>query len=274
MNEQLASQFSWLKTLAIGGGSADMRHGLIRLTLPPTPAARYADAQVDDYHNLRRRHFPWRPPLRMTLRARMSHPSATSSATAATGAHLRGTAGFGFWNNPFTLSGGGVVAAPSVVWFFYASPPSDMALVEGVPGWGWKAAALDSARLPGFVLAPAALVAVLLTKVPGLGRPVMTVARGAMRVSERQLPVDMTSTHTYRLEWGEREAGFYVDDELAMRAPDPPRGPLGFVAWLDNQYAIATPQGRFGFGVVETTEPQWMELESIDIIPTRSGQAV
>jgi hypothetical protein len=48
-------------------------------------------------------------------------------------------------------------------------------------------------------------------------------------------------------------------------APEPPRGPLGFVTWVDNQYAIATPQGKYGFGVIETREPQWMELQGLAI---------
>jgi hypothetical protein len=56
-----------------------------------------------------------------------------------------------------------------------------------------------------------------------------------------------------------------VDGAEVLRAPNPPRGPLGFVAWVDNQYAIATPEGRFGFGVVQTPEPQWMDLAAVTL---------
>lgn len=257
----------------VGGGKVERKGAVLRLILPPTSAKRYADAQIDDYHGLRRSRFPWRPPLRLTVRARFSHESASHGASHVTRHALRGTAGFGFWNDPFTLTGGGVVAAPSVIWFFYASPPSDLALVDGVPGWGWKAAALDSARVPGLLLAPAALVAALLTKVPGLGRPVMAAARRAMRVSEAIIPCGMTEQHTYELEWRASEAVFYVDGVEALRAPDPPRGPLGFVAWVDNQYAVATPKGRFGFGLVGTNEEQWLELEHVSLAPAENRES-
>lgn len=282
MPSSLVEPFSRFQPFTAGGATLDMRETALRLTLPPTSARHYADAQMDDYHGLRRSRFPWRPPLRMLVRARMSHeasprhfaehPERSERASLATRHALEGTAGFGFWNDPFTLTGGGVVAAPSVVWFFYASPPSNMALVEGVPGWGWKAATINSGRLPGIILAPAALVAALLTKVPGLGPPVIAAARRAMRVSEAILPAALTEWHTYELEWREREAIFCVDGAEALRAPDPPRGPLGFVAWVDNQYAVATPQGQFGFGLVETTEPQWMELGSVSITPLSFGE--
>jgi hypothetical protein len=198
----------------------------------------------------------------------MSHPAATNVAGAQSdsSAGLLGTAGFGFWNDPFTLTGGGVLSPPSAVWFFYASPPSDMALAEGVPGWGWKAASLDSARIPALLLAPAAAGAVLLAKVPGLGRPIIRAARRAMRVSESILQAGLTEAHDYELDWRESEAVFHVDGVEVLRAPDPPRGPLGFVAWVDNQYAVATPQGRFGFGLIPTHESQWLELETVSIL--------
>ena len=140
-----------------------------RLVIPTLRNHRaYADAQLDDYHGLPRSRFPDAPPARVSLRARASHPAPA------------GTLGFGFWNDPFSLSGG-VLTAPNTVWFFYASPPSDMALVEGVPGRGWKAATLNAGRVPTMILAPAALAAIALTRLPGLGRPVMRTARRATR---------------------------------------------------------------------------------------------
>jgi hypothetical protein len=42
---------------------------------------------------------------------------------------------------------------------------------------------------------------------------------------------------------------------------------LGFVAWVDNQYAIVTPQGRFGSGLVEVPETQLLIMERISIEP-------
>jgi hypothetical protein len=242
----------------LGGGrvtfDAAARRG--RLELPPMPAQRYANAQLDNYHAgqrgfLGRLRLPSRPPLRLSLRARASH------------ADPRGTLGFGFWNEPFTLSGG-VLSAPNALWFFYASPPSDMALVPGVPGWGWKASSLHTGRWPGWLIAPGALAAAALMQLPGLGRPLMGLARRFLRAYESPLNgVSLADWHAYQLDWLPSEAVFYVDGQLRLRTPAPPAGPLGFVLWVDNQYAIASNDGRFGFGKCPTTEPQWLEIEAL-----------
>ncbi len=65
-----------------------------RFLLSDASSQAYSNAQIDDYQNLKRRRFPWRPPLRLTVRARFSHSQAD----------LRGTAGFGFWNDPFLMT--------------------------------------------------------------------------------------------------------------------------------------------------------------------------
>ena len=39
--------------------------------------------------------------------------------------------------------------------------------------------------------------------------------------------------------------------------------PLGFVLWIDNQYAIASQAGQFGFGVRPLTVPQWLEIADL-----------
>ncbi|TMF44913.1 MAG: hypothetical protein E6I32_14300, partial [Chloroflexi bacterium] len=89
----------------------------------------------------------------MEVRARSSLPAATPTGTADQANTLRGTAGFGFWNYPFSVRGD-ILMLPEAIWFFYASPPSNMALVPGVPGWGWKAQVVHSMR-------PAALASTL-----------------------------------------------------------------------------------------------------------------
>ncbi|MGH2520928.1 MAG: hypothetical protein ACRDH2_00360 [Anaerolineales bacterium] len=242
-----------LQTLALGGGQVEQAGERARLRLPPTPQRVYADAQLDDYHGLKRRNFPDSPPVRMRVRARASHPNPA------------GTLGFGFWNDPFSLSGG-VLAAPNAVWFFYASPPSDTALAEGVPGRGWKAATLNAGRLHPLILAPAALTAIALTRLPGLGNPVMAAARRAVQAHESLLDdISLTDWHEYELEWHPAEAVFRVDGVERLRSSAPPRGPLGFVAWVDNQYAIASREGKFGFGLCEVREEQWLELEQLAV---------
>jgi len=264
-----------LNQVEIGGGRVHRDGDRWRLSIPALASRRYADAQLDDYgraaraqaspapgkriaflsrRNAARRRLPDTAPARVSLRARASH------------AQPIGTLGFGFWNNPFTLTGGNVLAAPNTVWFFYASPPSDMALAEGVPGFGWKAATLNAGRYPALLIAPAAAGAIALTFVPGLGGPVMSLARRFAQAHEALLAdIALTEWHTYEIDWVERQAVFRVDGLERLRSPAPPRGPLGFVLWIDNQYAIASRAGRFGFGLCETKEEQWLEVADLTL---------
>ncbi|HST89697.1 MAG TPA: hypothetical protein VLJ14_15090, partial [Ktedonobacterales bacterium] len=113
----------WTRTTP-GGGTLTVAGSALRLALPVgARAGRYSDAQIDDYDHLPPQRFPWRPPLRMAVRARASHPAYPAHPMdAAAGAdgpqrYLRGTAGFGFWNYPFSLSGA-VLRLPEAVWFF------------------------------------------------------------------------------------------------------------------------------------------------------------
>lgn len=235
------------------------------MTLDATPQGTYADAQIDDYHGLLRSHFPWKPPLRLEVRARSSLPAATPSSTALSQGILRGTAGFGFWNYPFSVRGD-ILMLPEAIWFFYASPPSNMALVPAIPGWGWKAQVIHSMRAETLgALVPTALATGwgLLT---GNSRPAARWLQRLSGASEALIEPDLSAWHTYALEWHTTEARFWVDNIEVLRVPRPPTRPLGFVAWLDNQYAVATPRGALRFGTVGTGQ-EWFALDSINIEP-------
>jgi hypothetical protein len=238
------------------GNSAVEQHGDVLLfRIYDTDAQRYSDAQIDDYRGLPRRSLRWRPPLQLIVRARFSHPAGV----------LRGTAGFGFWNDPFMMTGARWPALPRAIWFFYASPPSDMQLAIGVPGYGWKAATLDATRLRALVLAPLAPIAVLAMRSHSLYRRLWPPIQHALGVREGLLPVDMTDWHVYALEWRLDRAHFYVDGEPVLDNALSPRGPLGFVMWLDNQYMVVTPGGRLGWGLLEINGEQWMEVSQLEI---------
>lgn len=224
-----------------------------QLELPPTRA--YADAQLDDTQNLPRRALRWKPPLRFSLRARAS-PAAP-----------RGTFGFGFWNDPFSLSlgmGGSarrLPAAPQCAWFFYGSPPHDLALAEGAPGWGWKAQVLSFRRLPPLLLAPVAAGGALLASLPAPRRWAFRQARRFYRAEERMLDADPSAWHAYAVEWTGSAVHFSVDGGEVLRAVFPPLPPLGLVLWIDNQYAVASPEKGFGFGVLPLDRGQALELD-------------
>jgi hypothetical protein len=250
-----------LKPVEIAGGRVSEVDGSIHLELPAIERG-YADAQVDDYASVRRRDFPWRPPLRMSLYAR------------ASSSHPTGTLGFGFWNDPFSFSLGQGGAArrfpapPQALWFFYGSPPNDMRFLPDMPSHGWKASSLRSPSIPSILLAPAAGVAIALAQIHLTRRPVMETALRIVNAAEAAVETSLDDWQHYALSWAEDMARFYVAEEEILTAPAPPSGPLGFVAWIDNQYAVASPEGGFRFGVLPTSESQWLELRELRIEPT------
>jgi len=260
----------WTQT-CIGSGSLAITDSVLRMIVSPIQQGqdpqkvRYSDAQIDDYGQRARSDFPWRPPLRMEVRARSSLPAATTDTSCSSTETLQGTAGFGFWNYPFSIRGD-ILMLPEAVWFFYASPPSNMALVPGVVGYGWKAQVIHAMR-PGALLS--AIPAALATGWSRLSNNLQPAAHWMQKLSGAQealLPVSMTQWHTYVLEWYTNAARFWIDGTEVLYAQRPPTRALGFVAWLDNQYAIATPRGVLRFGAV-ACDTQELAIDSIRIDP-------
>jgi hypothetical protein len=236
-----------------GGGLVTTGGPAIRLELPPSDNAHYHNAQISTYRT--RRDFDQRPPLALTVRAYVE------------GESIQGTAGFGFWNHPYAPGERGF-RLPKALWFFYGAPPNDMALALDVPGHGWKAATFDATRWPFLALLPAALPGFLLMRIPALYRWLWPFGQRAIGVSETPLDADLLrQPHEYRLEWHPDRVVFKVDGGIVHESQQALRGPLGFVAWIDNQYAIVTPRGRFGSGLVAIPTAQALIIESLEIAP-------
>jgi hypothetical protein len=247
----------WRRHVA-GAGALEPTGSSLRFVNTDTISRKYTNAQIDDYQGLPRRRFPWRPPLRLTVRARFSHPPG----------ELRGTAGFGFWNDPFMMTGARAPTLPRAIWFFYGSPPSDMKLDLQAPGHGWKAATIDALRPAVLLLAPLALPAVLLMNLSPLYRRLWPPIQRSLNVREAVVEAEMTEWHTYVIVWGVRRTEFRVDGESVLEDAPSSRGPLGFVMWLDNQYMAVTPWGKFRWGLLEAPGRQWMEVDRLAIHQT------
>jgi len=241
------------RTFIKGDGLLEPTDEALRFTNAETKLDRYTNAQIDDYQGLRRGQFLWRPPVRMQVRARFSHPNGV----------LRGTAGFGFWNDPFLMTGFRWPTLPRAVWFFYGSPPSNLKLDLQTPGYGWKAATIDAWHWPFFALAPLAPLAIPLMKIRALYHLCWPLGQRAIRVSEALVPVAMTEWHTYDLFWQKGRVRFQVDEQLILDCRTAPGGPLGFVMWLDNQYMVVTPWGHFRSGLLATPAEQWLEVSAL-----------
>ena len=211
----------------------------------------YTNAQIDDYQGLPRADFLWRPPLRLTVRARFSHNSG----------HLSGTAGFGFWNNPLLMSGLRRLALPQALWFFYAGPDADMRMALDQPGWGWKASVIDT-RTGGFMSrTPLLALTAPLMRVPFLYRRLWPSFQKAAGIAERMLPSAMQDWHVYSIDWRRDRVRFYLDGGLLLETSHAPAGPLGLVVWIDNQFLQVAPWGLFGWGLVAKEVAQWLEIE-------------
>jgi hypothetical protein len=218
---------------------------------------RYSNAQITDY-DYRTFEFLWRPPLRLSVTAQASHG----------GDRLRGTAGFGFWNHPFSPDAQvrRTLRLPQAIWFFFGSPPNDMQLAHGVPGSGWKAASIDAGRPAALALIPLALPALLLMQSRTFYDRLYPGIQRALAIDECLLDDQLLAErHTYSLEWRVNGARFTVDERVVLETSAAPRGPCGFVAWLDNQYAVVTPRGRFGAGVMPVEATEWLRLYDIHI---------
>ncbi len=241
----------------VGNGALEPTGSTIRFVVADATSRRYSDAQIDDYQRMPRRRFPWRPPLWLAVRARFSHPVGK----------LRGTAGFGFWNDPFLMTGGRMPTLPRALWFFYASPPSNMKLDLRTPGHGWKAATIDALRPAALLLAHIAPLAVLPMNLRSPYRALWPPIQRALNVREATVEAKMTEWHTYVIEWGTERVCFSVDEEPVLEDAPSPQGPLGFVMWLDNQYMVVTPWGRLGWGLLDVPGRQWMEVDRLAIEP-------
>jgi hypothetical protein len=246
---------AWRRLEINGGQVRPVGHGQFCFSLPAGVSG-YADAQIDDYGGRPRRRYPWRPGVTLRLKARFSHSEDG----------LVGTAGFGFWNAPFGDPTVPWPALPRAVWFFYGSPPTDLPLAVAGPGRGWFAATLDAGRWPALALTPLALPVLLLNQVGRWRRRIWPWVQRHLGISFQPLDVEMTEWHDYRLEWRLNGCAFGVDGQIVHQTPHSPRGPLGFVCWLDNQALVARADGRFRWQTLPVPEAQWLEVADCMLI--------
>jgi hypothetical protein len=237
---------------AVGSAWLQEQPGLLRLVAGPAPANSLSDVELNDHRLFTRGQWPWRPPLRMTVRARASHNAES----------LAGTAGFGFWNAPFG-AGNDAVDAPQALWFFHASPPSHLSMRRDGHGAGWRAQVLNAPRVPRIIILAGALAWFALKPLrPWFYRAASNQVGGG----EAPVPQPLTEWHTYRIDWLPALVEFWVDDRLVFSTTSAPRGPLGFVAWADNSM-LNVNDGAFTFGNLALPEQQWLELSEVSIEP-------
>lgn len=228
-----------------------------RLKLPAGESGGYRLAQLDDYRGLPRHSFPQQPPLRLELEARASQEN------------LPGTWGFGFWNDPFSLSlglGGGVrslPALPNTGWFFFASPQNYLSLRNDLPAVGSLTSVLRTPNLPSLLLTPAVLALPLLI-LPAAVRLFRKLGRVIVKEDAGQPKLSPVEWRRYSIDWQANSVHFRIDDEYSFKTNISPRAPLGLVIWIDNQYMAIPPNGKLKYGSLANQEC-WIEVRNISI---------
>lgn len=226
----------------------------------PAGISGYANAQIDDYSG--RAGFTWRPGATLSLRARFSHGAGD----------LVGTAGFGFWNAPYGDPAHRRLALPRAAWFFFGSAPNDLPFAPASPGRGWFAATIDATTPAALAMIPLAPAVLALNQIAAVRRRLWPAVRRGLGIAAAVLPVDMRRWHDYTLQWRPSGCRFAVDGRVVLDAPQAPRGALGFVCWLDNQYLVLTPRGRFRAGTLTPAEPQWLEVAALQLATVDTPQ--
>lgn len=231
--------------------------GHYRLSIPGGSAGAYRLAQLDDYSRSGRGQFRWRSPCSIRIKARVSEND------------LPGTWGFGWWNDPFAASLGlsgmarRLPTLPNAAWFFHASPANYLSLRDDLPAQGLLAAVFSSPVIPSLLLAPGLLAAPLLAW-RASARFIRHLARQIIHEDSCLLQADAAGWHTYRIDLAERGTCFYLDETLVYESNLAPKGRLGLVVWIDNQYAAFTPAGRLSYGTLQNP-PAWMEIMLVNV---------
>lgn len=243
------------RILEVNGGKVTAVADGWQFGLNPTTSG-YADAQIDDYgtREIGRRHgrFEWRPGTKMELRAKFSTEPV-------------GTAGFGFWNAPMADPTMRRLVLPQAVWFFYGAAPNHLPFAPPNTGHGWFVATLDAGTWTAVSLIPLAPFILLANQIPSVRRRLWPGIQRRLGISAVSIPAKPTEWHSYTLDWQPEGCTFEADNKLILATPKSPRGPLGFVCWLDNQYLVATANGRFQWGTLPIKQAHHLEIARLKI---------
>ncbi len=230
-----------------------------RLSIPAGGAARYRLAQLDDHQNIARSRYPYRTPVHFELEAR------------ASAADLPGTWGFGLWNDPYGISfvpGNGMFrlpAMPNALWFFNSSPVCYLSFRDDKPGNGFLAQVFSSPAFDPLLIR--AGLAFPFSRRATRRMLARLIDEDAVRIDrpDRDEPFDVTAWHHYAMDWTAAGTRLTVDQGCVLDTPISPRGPLGIVIWIDNQFAAYTPQGKVSFGVQRNDAPAWMDIRDVRV---------
>ena len=175
------------------------------------------------------------------------------------------------WNDPFGFA---VVQGrktrfptlPNAAWFFFASGSNYLSIRDDLPANGQLAATFQSpGKLPINLLLGLPLFSLVFA--PPIARWLRHWLRIYIQQDSAAFDLDPTDWHSYEIEWRIKKVTFRVDGLDIQETEISPRGPLGLVIWVDNQYASWLPNGRFGYGTLANREAAWLQIDSLELTP-------
>lgn len=241
-----------------GGSVKDTPENTISLRIPGMASDTYGLAQLDDYMHLPRREFLHQTPFQLMVEARISAK------------RFPGTWGFGLWNDPFSLGFGAsgmarlIPKAPNAAWFFYGSEENHLSLRDDLPGSGFHAKTFRSPLIPS-ILSLVAVPGLPLLLWPAAARLVRKLSRQLVKEDAKSLDINVEEWHSYQLNWEEDLVTFSVDGNEVFLTDQSPRGRLGLVIWIDNQYFRFDREGRIEFGFLSTDSGQELFVRNMKI---------
>ncbi len=91
------------------------------------------------------------------------------------------------------------------------------------------------------------------------------MVRKQAAAAETLLDTPLDEWHEYALLWQPSGAVFRVDGEIVAETSIVPHGPLGFVTWIDNQYAVLSEAKGIRFGLLPTEQEYSLEIQDLKV---------
>ena len=91
------------------------------------------------------------------------------------------------------------------------------------------------------------------------------MVRKQAAAAEILLDTPLDEWHEYALSWQPEGVTFRVDGEIVAETSIVPHGPLGFVVWIDNQYAVLYEAKGIRFGLLPTDQEYSLEIQDLSV---------
>jgi hypothetical protein len=104
-----------------------------------------------------------------------------------------------------------------------------------------------------------------LVVLPPMGRKLRRLIGRFVRQETVELDLDPTEWHAFEIDWRSEAVVFLLDKQVLREVSTQPRGPLGLVIWIDNQYASWLPNGQLGYGTLTNPDAAWLEVEGLKL---------